>query len=396
MWSGQPRDKGKLVVQPLKILILARDPDVFSNEGNAPNDTHERHLYYVSELQRRRPGSEVRIIAHTRRPGKFFEAPRTGLQIYGTNSRSRLHCTIDVARQMLAFRREGWVPDVISCQTGYEEAPLALCLRDPKSRVQVQLHNDFYGHAFGDERFSQRIQRTVIRWSVRRCDQARVVARGIARQLVNSGDIEADRIAVAPVPIMFQAVQHCASGDRRIVLFVGRLVAQKDLRLWCDAAEIVHRAVPEAEFWLVGEGPDRELLERRMPSFGGKMRLFGAIAYGQLAPIFAKASVFLLTSAYEGLGRVVVEAMLAGVPVVSADIIGPQDLIEDRKTGRLVHRDAASLAEATIEILRRPDLGAEIGTAGLDWARGNYALEAVTAELVESWEKAATLPRRQP
>ena len=382
-------------MQPLKILILGRDPDVFSNAGRAPNDTHERHLYYVEELQRRRPGSEVRIIVHTRRPGKTIESPMPGLHIHGTNSRTRLNCPLDAARLMLAFKREGWVPHVISCQTGYEEAPLALCLRDPSSRVQVQVLNDFYGQAFADERLVQRIQRRAIRWSIQRCDQARVVARGIAGQLVSSGDIGAERIAVAPVPIVFQAAEHRAHADAPIVLFVGRLVPQKDLGLWCDAAEIVHRAVPRAEFWIVGEGPDRELLERRMRVFDGTMRLFGAVPYADLAPIYAKASVFLLSSAYEGLGRVVVEAMLAEVPVVSADIVGPQDLIQDGLTGRLVRRDASSLAEATIEMLCQPDLAATIGAKGREWARANYALEAVTAKLVESWETAAALPLRR-
>jgi glycosyltransferase involved in cell wall biosynthesis len=154
--------------------------------------------------------------------------------------------------------------------------------------------------------------------------------------------------------------------------------------------------VPEAEFWLVGDGPDREIVEGRMSAFGGKMRLFGSVAYADLGPIYSRASVFLLSSAYEGLGRVVVEAMQAGVPVVSVDIVGPQDLIEDGATGRLVPRDPAALAEAVIEVLTDPELRASLAANASAWVRANFGLESVTTKLIESWEVAAALPRRRP
>jgi glycosyltransferase involved in cell wall biosynthesis len=173
------------------------------------------------------------------------------------------------------------------------------------------------------------------------------------------------------------------------------LVPEKDLRLWCDVAERVHLEKPEAEFWIVGEGDERAMLERRMPAFDGKMRLFGQVPYSELPSFYSKASAFLLTSIYEGLGRVVVEAMLAEVPVVSVDIVGPRDLIVDGRTGRLVHRDATGLAEALIELLTDRDLARQISAQAHQWARSNYDFDAVAAKLVDSWEAASLLPRRR-
>ena len=74
--------------RPLRILILGRDPDMFASPGGAPNDTRERHIAYVRELQRRRPGSEVRIIVHTWRPGGgTFDAPIEAiLEVGGTHA----------------------------------------------------------------------------------------------------------------------------------------------------------------------------------------------------------------------------------------------------------------------------------------------------------------------
>ena len=382
---------------PLKGLSLGRDPDLFASAEGAPNDTHQRHVLYVEELQRRRPGSEVRAIVHTRRPaGKRHEQPMPGFDIYGTFSRSRLHCPIDMARLMIAFDKEGWVPDAISCQTGYEEGPLALLLARRQSKVQIQIHNDFYGDAFASEKLLQRVQRAGIRWAIRRCDHARVVSSGIESALVSSGDIELARISVAPVPIAFEAAPHQDGVAPPVVLFVGRLVPQKDLGLWCDVAATVHRTYPDAEFWVVGGGPDRALVEQRSGVLGGKLKLLGELRYSDLAPIYARSSVFLLTSLYEGLGRVIVEAMLTSVPVVSADIVGPRDLIIDYETGRLVPRTTSDLANAVVKLLDDPELARTLGTNGKQWAEQNYNFEVVAEKLVESWEVAAALPKRRP
>lgn len=380
---------------PLKVLILGRDTDVFSSAGGAPNDTHERHVRYVKELLRRRPGSEVRIIVHSRRPdGKRFEEPIPGMRIYGTFSRTRLGCPIDMARLMRRFAREGWVPDVVSCQTGYEEAPLALLLADKSSRIQVQVHADFFGESYTRGTLVQRLQHAVIRRSLRRCDQARVVSTDLARSVIENGDIDASRVAVAPVPNVFDAMPHRPDPSRPVVLFVGRLVPQKDLGLWCDAAELVHARLPDAEFWIVGEGPDRQLVESRAAALDRRLRLFGAVRYADLPGIFAQASVFLLSSAYEGLPRVAIETMSAGVPLVSTDISGMRDVVADGRTGRLVPRDAQRLAEAVIGLIEDRRLAGEIAGRARRWTEDNFSFAAVAAKLIDSWEQAATLPKR--
>jgi glycosyltransferase involved in cell wall biosynthesis len=382
-------------MEPLKVLILGRDPDVFAKPGGAPNDTRERHVRYVRELQRRRPGSQVRIVAHTFGRGPKTEQPIAGMSLYGTQSRHRLLCPFGAAMLMKGFHREGWVPDVISCQTGYEEGPIALFLAMKASRIQIQLHSNFYGEAFARERFVQRVQRAIIRWSIRRCDQARAVSDSVRQALLDAGDIEPERIAVAPVPAVFKAAEREADPKRPVVLFVGRLVAVKDLGLWCDAAELAHQALPEAEFWIAGDGEERAMLESRLPAFEGKLRLLGEVAHSELPGVYAKASAFMMTSLYEGLPRVVVEAMLAKVPVVSVDVVGPRDLIEDGKTGRLVARNPRSMADALIEVLTDKDLSRRIADDAYDVATTAHSFDAVAAKLVDSWEAASCLPKRR-
>ena len=88
--------------------------------------------------------------------------------------------------------------------------------------------------------------------------------------------------------------------------------------------------------------------------------------------------------------------MLTSVPVVSADIVGPRDLIIDYETGRLVPRTTSDLANAVVKLLDDPELARTLGTNGKQWAEQNYNFEVVAEKLVESWEVAAALPKRRP
>lgn len=384
------------MAEPLKVLILGQDPDLFERPGGAPNDTRERHLAYVRELQRRRPGSEVRIAVHTRGPGGTeFDSPFEGLEIYGTNSRSRLTAPLGLLRLVRRFKRDGWVPDIVSCQTGYEEGLIAFLARLPGSRVQIQVHNDFYGEAFGGRNVVHRIQRWGIRLSIRWCEHARVVSAGIMKSLIETGDMPAERISIAPVPVVFKALPPTPDKKNPVVLFVGRLVPQKNLPLWCSVARLINKQMPQVRFWIVGSGSEHDKVKKELVDLGDSVKLFGSVPYKNLDRIYAESSVFLLTSHYEGLGRVVVEAMYAEVPVVSTDIVGPQDLIDDGVTGRLVQPEPQALAEACLDLLSSPAKARAIADAAKAWSEENYSFSAVTRKLVSSWEAAALQPRRR-
>ena len=382
--------------RPLKILILGRDPDMFASPGGAPNDTRERHIAYVRELQRRRPGSEVRIIVHTWRPGGgTFDAPIEAMNIYGTYSSSRIQCPIDMARLVLRFRKTHWIPDLISCQTGYEEGLIALATANSRSRIEIQMHSDYYGSAFARRSVLRKVQKAVLRSTVRRSDHVRAVSRGIKESIARCGDISPERISVAPVPISFVPAFPPSLRNQPTVLYVGRLSPEKDLELWFAVAGLIRKRVPNAQFVVAGDGPERQKLAAMASDFDGSLEMLGAVAYSDLPTVYARANVLLLTSAYEGMGRVVVEAMLAGVPVVSTPTLGPSELIDDGSTGRIVNsREPAALAEAVIALLEYPALARQLAEGGRDWAKKAYRFETIAARLVDSWERAAEIPRR--
>ncbi|WP_423141289.1 glycosyltransferase family 4 protein [Parablastomonas sp. CN1-191] len=382
---------------PLRLVILGQDSHMFARPGGAPNDTRARHLEYVREFLRRRPGSEVRIIVHTRRGDGFVhDRPFAGLEIFGTDSPSRLRAPLDMLRLLRSMLKKGWQPDLITCQTGYEEGLVAFLSGARRARIQVQVHADVYGAAFAARGRINRLRAWGTRRAIRRADHVRVVSSGIERAIVAAGDMPADRIAVAPVPVAFAAQERRPDAGNPVLLFVGRLVPEKDLGLWCRTARLVREAMPEVRLVIAGDGPERAVVARELAGQVDALTMKGAVAYDDLPALFAAASLFLFTSEHEGLGRVVVEAMMAGLPIVSTDIDGPRDLIQDGATGRLVPRDAASLADACLALLRDPARADAMAAAARAWADAHYSFAAVTRRLVDSWEAAAALPRRRP
>ena len=140
--------------------------------------------------------------------------------------------------------------------------------------------------------------------------------------------------------------------DRIVVIAVSRLVWHKGY----PELAVAMRSVPEAELWVAGErldsdrGADMAAL-LRSAGLGFRLRMLG---YRKDIPaLLAAADIFTLPSRFEGLPMSVIEAMLAGLPVVATDVRGPREQVEAGRTGLLVPpRDVAALAAALRQIGR--------------------------------------------
>ncbi len=146
-----------------------------------------------------------------------------------------------------------------------------------------------------------------------------------------------------------------ASDAPPVVLGVGRLVPQKDFATLLRAFARV-RARRPARLLILGEGPERPALEALAAELGiaADVRLAGRVAD---APAYmARAAVFALSSAWEGFGRVLVEALAVGCPVVSTDCpSGPREILEGGTFGPLVRvGDADALGAAIASVIDRP------------------------------------------
>ena len=146
-----------------------------------------------------------------------------------------------------------------------------------------------------------------------------------------------------------------------VVGSVTRLTRQKDPLTFVRAAAAIRRAVPDANFVLVGDGPLRADVEKEAAELGLLDQLVVAGVRRDVAAVLPAFDVFVLSSLWEGLPRVVLEAMAAGVPVVATDVDGVGEAVVDGRTGRLVPpADPHALAAATVALLDDPGHAAQV------------------------------------
>lgn len=165
---------------------------------------------------------------------------------------------------------------------------------------------------------------------------------------------------------MFSAAQRsrvpCSVSAPFVVGAAGRLSPEKGFSVFVSAAqELLASPLPESVsrsplFVLFGDGPLRESLARQIADAGLQDKFILAGFHADLDRYLPHLDLFVQSSYTEGLPNVVLEAMAAGVPVVATDVGGTSELIEDRKTGRLIPPgDSRQMADCMRDALRQDD-----------------------------------------
>jgi glycogen(starch) synthase len=167
------------------------------------------------------------------------------------------------------------------------------------------------------------------------------------------------------------------------VLFVGRLAPQKGVRALVEAAALIEN--PSARVLLVGDGPEREALEReaRRIGVGDRVRFLGFFAHDRLPAAMAHADVLVLPSLYEELGTVLLEAMYAGLPIVASRTGGIPDVIEDGSNGLLVPPgDPEALARAIDRVFADRALACRLSEVAQERGK-DYDWEVLAGRVLE-------------
>lgn len=149
-----------------------------------------------------------------------------------------------------------------------------------------------------------------------------------------------------------------------VVAAVGRFVPIKGFDVLVSALPKLVLQFPESRVILVGDGPARDALRTRALALGVERCLVMPGVTDDVAAHVAAADVLAAPSRNEGMGRVLVEAMALGIPVVATSVGGIPDVVIDGECGRLVPSDdAGALGKALIELARDPLLRAKLGAA---------------------------------
>jgi glycosyltransferase involved in cell wall biosynthesis len=218
------------------------------------------------------------------------------------------------------------------------------------------------------------VARAIMRRYYRRCDAIVVPAQSMAailRAQRMSNDISLwqrgiDREQFHPGRRSEEWRQaHGISKNDIVVSFLGRLVLEKGLDVFCDTIDTVRANGVALKVVVIGDGPARDFFRERLPD-----AIFtGQLTGDQLATALASTDIFLNPSITEAFGNVTLEAMGCGLPVVAAEATGATNLVRDGVTGVLVQPgDIEAYADAVGAYAADADLRRRHGAAGLAFA----------------------------
>jgi len=177
---------------------------------------------------------------------------------------------------------------------------------------------------------------------------------------------------------------------RRVVLFVGRLHAQKGVSRLVESAPLWLERLKDADLLLVGDGPLRAELEALAASTKVSAQIHFAARRPDVPGILAAAELLVLPSAWEGMPNVVLEAMASGLSVVATPAEGVKELLGPNADRQLVpFDDPKSLAERIVSFLEEPDTAAEVGRANRSRVEEHFRIDRMVAAYEELWWRLA-------
>ncbi|WP_280563849.1 glycosyltransferase family 1 protein [Chromohalobacter sp. 48-RD10] len=192
-----------------------------------------------------------------------------------------------------------------------------------------------------------------------RAQAERLYRRGFQRVNVLGRGIDAQHFSPARRDVHLRT-QWGVDDDQPVILYAGRLAAEKNTPLLVRTLRAMQEAYPGLRAVFVGDGPEKQHLEHQLP----EVIFTGFLSGETLARHYASADMFLFPSHSETYGNVVPEAMASGLPVVAFDQAAASELIVDGHEGRLIEAtDDDAFVQAAVELYRNSDVRSRTGIA---------------------------------
>ncbi|MEI9978124.1 MAG: glycosyltransferase family 4 protein [Edaphobacter sp.] len=264
----------------------------------------------------------------------------------------------------LALRGTG-IPLISTCHTWYDNDLLALCY-GVSDRLVLRKYARVV--AVSDE-VKQRLLKAGVREEV-----IRLVRNGIESQRFDSA---------AP------SLRKDFSKDAIIVGLIGRLAWEKGVDIFLRAAARVLVEFPSARFVVIGEGPDKDKLEKLMDD----LKIQGSVSMlgrrNDMPSVYASLDVMVSSSRQEGLPIAILEGMASGLPLVATTVGEVPSVVLEGQTGVLVPaEDIASLADGILGLLRDPAKRKRFGVAARQRVEHEYSAARMTDHYLDVYTEA--------
>lgn len=385
----------------MHVLMLSLDPSLLTDpNGNA----RARHLDYAARCARL-----TIIVRSTRALNAPVQASDTLTLIPSASRHPALYPwdALHIGRDLPGV-------DLIVTQDQFTSGLAGVWLRDPlHAPLLVQNHSTISDNAawLREKPLRNRALLALARYVRARADFVRTVNQRERAAAIAAG-VPEQRVAALPLGVVNAAFATPPHPDtvaalraklgllptHRVTLWVGYPVAFKRVPLLLDVFKRVADANPNARLLLVGDlSRSHDDLPAHLGRLGIGERVIapGAVAHDELPTYYVLADVYALTSSYEGVPRVLMEASSLGVPIVAMRAPGVDEIIEDGVNGCLVADGAVqAMAEQILRILDDPTHARELAAAGRARALEQYSAETYAERWVELWRQAIAMGMR--
>ncbi len=321
----------------------------------------------------------VRLPRHSSLPAT---PPNDGIRIINLGTSHRLSTALAVARYLRTERPTA----LLAAGHRFNLSSAWAKSFSPKSQVYLSVHHPVSAAAKGNGRWKTWKRWQAISGFYPRADGVVAVSQGVADDLLKHSRLASRQVKVINNPIVTNELLQASQQEMNhswfthdappVILGTGRLSKPKAFDVLLNAFATIHRQRP-CRLIILGEGPLRGELETLADSLGitEDFSLPGFVSnpYAYMR----QAKVFALSSAFEGFGNVLVEAMATGTPVVSTDCpSGPREILGNGRYGRLVPvGNSEALAQAIMDTLDNP-----LDKSVLASAVNRFELDTITSQ----------------
>ena len=260
------------------------------------------------------------------------------------------------------------------------------------------------GTALASDHVKARLARPALRvalaWAMRRPGSRTIVQNAEDARFVESLGASRERITLLPgagVDVRVFQPRPEPSGPIRVTM-VSRLLRDKGVREFCEAAALVRRARKDIVFTLVGtpdEGNPTSVLEEELRSWTADGLVEWQGRREDVADVLAASHVAMLPTYYgEGAPKTLIEAAACGRAIIATDVPGCRTVVRHGGNGLLVPaRDARALAEAALALAEDPARRAAMGAEGRRRAETEFASDLIHAETLKVYERSLAAAR---
>lgn len=354
----------------MRVLMISLDKTLLGADYSG--DAVERHKEYAQRA------GHLDIIVFSKR-GLAKKEIDSNLAIYPTNSLTKLNYVRDAFKIAKEIIKQNKI-DLVVTQTPFFTAWVGWEVKKIfKIPLLIHFHGDFWQNKYWlNERWL--INRLLFRLSkktVKRADGLRVVSSGIKNKLVASG-IDSDKIRIIPTPIDIEKFYFYDTKEveklrktyenKKVIINVGRKDKAKDYPTLEKAISLIKKKRDDIIFLQIGAKTNK-------------------FKQSELIKYYPASDVYVSSSSHESFGKVLIEAMAAGLPIVATATTGSKEIIKDGKNGFLVPvGNAEALAEKVLFLLDHLEEANEMRKQGQITAQ-KFGKEKTIQKIINFWQE---------